>query len=618
MNAIYDYSIKRKVMTVILLACFAVSLVTVVAFVLYDVTIFKQSMVRNLVSQSRLIAENSSAALAFNDQDDAKKVLASLRSEPDVVAAAIYDQHGRLFANYPAGNTGVPPKPEKWAYKFQNHSLCIYQPVVYTGEQLGTIYLQSNLGALTQRLRLYTVISLLILLVSLLVAILLSNMLQRRISRPIVALAKTARAISLQQDYSIRAGRLSNDELGLLTDSFNNMLDRIQNSDSALRAREAQFRFVTNQAPVLLAHLDSEYRYKFVNKPYASIFGREPEEIVGMRAVEVVGAAQFEAERSYMEKVLAGDQIQFELEMTSAQNEQRWSHVEYTPEKDSDGRTIGFVAVHTDVTLRKRAEMDMQQARDQALAASRAKDNFLAALSHELRTPLNPVLLIASDAAGDKDLPATIRRNFEIIGKNVELEARLIDDLLDLTRIARGKLHLKLQKLNLNEIVQDVISHFEAEVLDKQIELCRDLKAAPATVEGDAVRLHQILWNILKNAVKFTPNQGKISISTQTQNKVLHIQIMDTGIGITPEELERVFDAFSQGDHATENSHRFGGLGLGLAITRQLVEMHRGKICARSKGRDKGACFEIQFPGAWADHGAEPAGVLVVTDGVGG
>lgn len=601
MNAIFESSIKRKVMIVILLASVVVAVVTVVAFVLCDVLTFRQAIVRNLESQGQLIAENSAGAVAFNDKDDAENVLSSLQTQPHVVAAAIYDQNGHLFAKYPAdiSDSRLPQKPERWAYKFQNGSLCIFQPVVRAGATLGTIYLQSDLGALTQRLRRYFEISLLILGVSFLVAVLLSNMLQRRISKPIVALAKTARSISERHDYSIRASRLSNDELGLLTDSFNNMVERIQNSDSALRAREAQFRLVTNHAPVLLAHLDRNYRYKFVNKPYASHFGRNPEELIGQLASEVAGPAQFEAARPYIERVLAGENVQFELETVDADNERRWSHVEYAPEKDADGRTIGFVVVHTDITSRKEAELEMAQARDQALAASKAKDDFLAALSHELRTPLSPVMLIASDAAANKELPAEVRRNFEIIGKNVELEARLIDDLLDLTRIARGRLGLNLQKINVNELLKDVIAQFQGELAAKQIQLSPDLRASPATVEGDAVRLQQVIWNVLRNAVKFTPRNGIISIITQTREKRLSIQISDSGIGITPEELKRVFDPFSQGDHASVNSHRFGGLGLGLAIAKQLVELHHGRISAFSEGRDKGASFLIDLPGAW-------------------
>lgn len=598
MTSPYTSSIKRKVMAVILMASSAVLLVTVVAFVAYDLITFRRAMVQNLVSQGRLIAENSAAALAFNDEKGAARVLSSLRATPHVTAAAVYDQNGFLFAVYPAGmtNDDLPSKPGRWAYKFENNSLCIFQPVVYSGTRLGTIYLQSDLSALTQRFQLYCAISLVIMLVSFLVALMLSNTLQRRISRPIVALAQTASAISDRRDYSIRALKLSDDELGLLTDSFNNMLEKIQDGDSALRAREAQFRLVTNHAPVLLAQMDRQYRYKFVNQPYASYFGRQPEEIIGKSAVEVVGPVQFETERPYIDRVLAGHSVQFELETVNPQNERRWSHVEYTPEKNGDGSVVGFVSVHTDVTLRKQAEMEMKRARDQALAASRAKDDFLAALSHELRTPLNPVLLIASDAAADEHLPREIRRAFETISKNVELEARLIDDLLDLTRITRGKLSLNLRPVNVHEILRDAIANVQSELAEKRIELAREFRAGQVVVEGDSVRLQQIFWNVLKNAVKFTPQNGRISLQTWTDGNWLKIRISDTGIGMTPEELSRVFGAFSQGEHAIENSHRFGGLGLGLAISQQLVELHRGKIAASSEGRDKGASFIIELP----------------------
>jgi len=433
MDQTYQSSIKRKVMAVILLASVVVSLLTVIAFVVCDVVTFKQTLVRNVLSQGRLIAENSAGALAFSDQADAENALASLRSEPHLVAAALYDKQGHLFAKFPANapDSSFPPKPEKWAYQFQNHSLCIFQPVVRSGATLGTVFLQSNLQGLTERLRRYAEISFIILVLALLVAVILSNMLQRRISTPIVALAKIARAISEQQDYTIRASRVSNDELGLLTDSFNTMLERI---------------------------------YK--------------------------------------------------------------------------------------------TEIEMRQARDEAVAASHAKDDFLAALSHELRTPLNPVLLIASDAAANLELPAAIRKDFETIGKNVELEARLIDDLLDLTRVARGRVQLNLRKIKVNDLLQEVIAHFQAELDGKQIELSRDLRANPDVIEGDPVRLQQILWNVLKNAAKFTPEKGKVSVITQTADNTLKVEIMDTGIGITPNELKRVFDPFSQGDHAAENAHR--------------------------------------------------------------
>jgi CheY-like chemotaxis protein len=230
-------------------------------------------------------------------------------------------------------------------------------------------------------------------------------------------------------------------------------------------------------------------------------------------------------------------------------------------------------------------------------AASRAKDDFLAALSHELRTPLNPVLLIASDAAKNRELPPGIRANFETIRKNIELEARLIDDLLDLTRIVSGKLSLETQDLDPHSVLRDAIKAIKVEVEAKKIRMRLKLTAKQRSVSGDAARLQQVFWNVLKNAVKFTPAKGKIIVDTSTASDdgPLLVKITDTGIGMTPEELARVFSAFSQGDHARD-SHRYGGLGLGLAISQKIIELHAGRIHASSRGRNQGSIFTIELP----------------------
>jgi signal transduction histidine kinase/CheY-like chemotaxis protein len=238
----------------------------------------------------------------------------------------------------------------------------------------------------------------------------------------------------------------------------------------------------------------------------------------------------------------------------------------------------------------------LKLAHEETLAASRAKDDFLAALSHELRTPLNPVLLVASDAANNPQLPAGTRADFEMIRRNVELEARLIDDLLDLTRITRGKLLLDWQLLDAHHVLQEAMATVRMEAEKKEIRLAPVLHAGDHAVYGDSVRLQQVFWNVLKNAVKFTPEGGKITVKTFTQDERLFIQIIDTGIGMNSEELKRAFDAFSQGDHAEGGAHRFGGLGLGLAISRMLVELHSGSIHASSEGRGQGATFLIQLP----------------------
>jgi CheY-like chemotaxis protein len=240
--------------------------------------------------------------------------------------------------------------------------------------------------------------------------------------------------------------------------------------------------------------------------------------------------------------------------------------------------------------------VQLKRAHTDLLAASRAKDDFLATLSHELRTPLNPVLLLASDAMNNRDLPPRIRADFNTIRKNVEMEARLIDDLLDLTRIARGKIILEKHFINLRTVLQDAIAQVQEEINQKQITLDVQFKASQHTVYADAVRLQQIFWNLLKNAVKFTPNGGKIAVETSLQDKKLLVKISDTGIGMAPEEIAGIFTAFSQGEHVAANGHRFGGLGLGLSISQKLTEFHSGKIIASSAGRNKGSTFTVELP----------------------
>ncbi len=262
-----------------------------------------------------------------------------------------------------------------------------------------------------------------------------------------------------------------------------------------------------------------------------------------------------------------------------------------------EARTADLSRVNEELLERERA---LKASETRALAASRAKDDFLARLSHELRTPLNPVLLLASDAAGNPDLPADVRAHFDMIATNISLEARLIDDLLDLTRIARGKLSLDLRPTDVHVVVKEALEMVRGDVEQKRLTVELKLDADQHKIHGDDVRLQQIFWNVLKNAVKFTPKDGRITVETASpaSSSTIEVRITDTGIGMTPAEIARVFDAFTQGDHAgpSGQSHKFGGLGLGLAISRMLVELHTGTISVSSAGRDAGTTFLVELP----------------------
>jgi len=227
------------------------------------------------------------------------------------------------------------------------------------------------------------------------------------------------------------------------------------------------------------------------------------------------------------------------------------------------------------------------------------------------------VLLLASEAADNARLTAEVRADFATIVKNVRLEARLIDDLLDLTRISRGKVALDLRAADVHGGLEDALAMAREEIEAKQITVTLKLEAARHVVLGDDTRLKQIFWNVIKNAAKFTPAAGRIHIATAmvAATEEVSISVTDTGIGMTPAELKRIFEAFSQGDHAAPGStSRFEGVGLGLAISRVMVEMHSGSIRATSPGRDQGTMITIKLPLLRAGDSwpaAAPAGAAV-------
>jgi signal transduction histidine kinase len=282
------------------------------------------------------------------------------------------------------------------------------------------------------------------------------------------------------------------------------------------------------------------------------------------------------------------------------------------PLRNDARQIVGVTCAAFNITERKLLDRELEQRAAEFEHANRAKDRFLAALSHELRTPLAPVLMAAGALAERADLPQSVREDLAMIQRNVELEARLIDDLLDLTRIARGKLGLHPEPVDLHTLIRDVLeSCCSSDINAKRQRISMDLQAREFTVWGDGARLQQILWNLIKNAVKFTPENGAIAVATRNEpvsgngngngdrdgdakaRPALVIEVIDSGVGIAPEMLPRVFDAFEQGSH--EVTRQFGGLGLGLAISKALVDLHGGAIAAHSDGHGRGAVFTIQL-----------------------
>lgn len=248
-----------------------------------------------------------------------------------------------------------------------------------------------------------------------------------------------------------------------------------------------------------------------------------------------------------------------------------------------------------DAVGRVLAQANAARALAEAEAASRAKDRFLAILSHELRTPLTPVLTAVQMLESATDVPMELKQTLNLISRNVELEARLIDDLLDLTRISRGKLQLQPSPTDLHEKLTNALQTVQDEARGKRLSIQLNRRATLTTVMTDPTRLQQVFWNLLKNAVKFTPEGGQITIKTfDAAPGRVGVEITDTGIGIAPEALSRIFDAFEQANR--EVTRQFGGLGLGLNISKALIEAHGGQLRGTSEGLGHGATFTIELP----------------------
>jgi PAS domain S-box-containing protein len=331
------------------------------------------------------------------------------------------------------------------------------------------------------------------------------------------------------------------------------------------------------------------------NAAAEEMYGYTADEIVGKPIHVMVPADRIDELKEIYSSVLAGDRVEhFETERLRRDGERLQVSISISPIHDRTGRIVGLSKIARDIGPRKQIESALQQ-------ANAAKDQFLAALSHELRTPLTPVLALVSDLAEDPQLPPAVRAKLAVVRRNAELEARLIDDLLDLTRITHGKLEIKPEVTDLYEVMEhalDICCRQEVEA--GRLKTVRDLAASERHVWGDASRLTQVFWNLFKNAVKFMPEGGELRVrtaieeSTAPPGRRLRVEISDTGIGIDPVTLPRIFNGFEQGPRAI--TRQFGGLGLGLAISKVIVDLHGGHLSATSAGLGQGATFTVELP----------------------
>lgn len=371
--------------------------------------------------------------------------------------------------------------------------------------------------------------------------------------------------------------------------------------NAELRQSEERFRALSACAPIGIILTDTAGRCTYSNPACQAIFGFSLEEMGDRSWLQAVHPEDQEAVTAeWSAYIQVGGEQASEFRLQRQGRGVRWIQVRSSPLHSDQGERLGYVSAIADVTERKQAEearaqfVREQVARAKAEEANRVKDEFLAVLSHELRTPLNPILGWSRLLREGKLDAATTNRALETIERNAQLQTQLIEDLLDVSRILQGKLSLKIGRVSLTATIEAALEtvHLAAEAKSIQLQTFCAPEVGP--VLGDANRLQQVVWNLLANAVKFTPSGGRVEVHLACVGSQAQIQVSDTGQGIKPEFLPHVFEYFRQADGTT--TRVFGGLGLGLAIVRHLVELHGGTVWAESLGEGQGATFWVRLP----------------------
>jgi two-component system, sensor histidine kinase and response regulator len=629
-------SIERKLTFVMLTTSLLGLSVACIGFEIYERVSYRGAITSELTALADTLGGNTTASLAFNDRQSAADILSALKAERDVVAACLYDKNEDLFAQYQRGAGGPDcrvPTSQNVRPRFEAESVTLYRTIFLGGEKAGGIAIVSDLDAFHAKLRQYTEISGAVIFCSALATFLVSSRLIRLITGPILQLAEVAGRVTEREDYTLRAVATGDDEVGRLIAAFNQMLDRIQQRDAALknsndqlesrvqeRTRQLQqevderiraeetlsvergmLRALIDNVPDFMYVKDAESRFVVANASLARSRGlKSPDEMLLKSDFDFYPEELASGYYIDDQQVIRSKQPLFDREEESFDSlgNKIWVLTTKVPLFDKAGHVIGLAGVGRDITERQRTEREMQAARETAEAASRAKSEFLANMSHKIRTPLNGVIGM-TDLALETELNAEQRECLETVKTSADSLLTVINDILDFSKIEAGKVELDPLDFNLRDSLEATLKTLALQAHGKGLELlCEVASAVPPAVRGDPGRLRQILVNLIGNAIKFT-SQGEVALGVSAvemgaKECLLKFTVSDTGIGIAPEKQKLIFEPFTQAD--TSTTRQYGGTGLGLTISARLVAMMKGTIWVESElGRGTRFCFTARM-----------------------
>ncbi|MCW3110008.1 MAG: hypothetical protein JWQ09_4514 [Segetibacter sp.] len=613
-------------MRLVLVTSGVVLFLTCAGFSAYEFFTFRQANKDRLSTLGEIISANSTAALAFQSPEDAEEILNALKAEKHIVAACLYDNKGNLFATYPVTipKYNLPLHPATDGFNYVDNHLQGFLPVTQENKRLGTLYLQADMKAIYTRFQRYAIIALLVIAVSVFVAYFLSRKLQKKISEPILALAKTAGNISDMNDYTVRAKKFDNDELGVLTDAFNQMLTQIEKQNAEItsfnHALELKVNERTNeleQANIelklksefeetiidssvdIIAVFDKDFKYVILNKYGKEVYGLQDKDVNGKNILEVFPQIKTSVMYYNLQKTFQKGEMIFDQYYISHISDRVMQNF-FIPLLDKDGTVYRVLVVGHDITEISEAHKKLKLINKQLEKSNLDLEQFAFVASHDLQEPLRKIQTFSQLVEKHLEDKETIKKYLSKVISSAARMTDLIKAVLNYSRLSNEKGQFEL--VDLNEVVENIKTDLELKIIEKEAVIQVDKLPV---LHGDRLQLNQLFLNLISNSIKFSKRNPEIKISSSIINKrelkaidgfngaekFVELIFKDNGIGFEQQYAEKIFTVFQR----LHGKQEYPGTGIGLALCKKIIDNHHGHISVRSEP-GKGTSFKILLP----------------------
>jgi PAS domain S-box-containing protein len=581
----------RGRLTIIILVTIAGALLTMTVALLYrDLSEYRKSLTADMQGEAGIMALLAANAMAFDDHRVATRNISALSEKSAVLSAGLYRTDGSLYTSYVREGAVPPPArladPAPGVQVNRNH-VQVVREIEHNDELLGVVYLIATYDVWA---RIFAYLGILgtILLISMGVALALAASLRRAIIAPVEELAAVADDIVTRRDPGRRAPEVPVEEFSVVARAFNSVLDESEQRTRALRQSERLYRAIGESIDYGVWVCDADGRNVYASDSFLRLLGITQAQCADLGWADLLHPDEVEGTAAaWRDCVRSGEFWYREHRFRGADGAWHPVLAQGVPIHDDEGRVTGWAGINLDISRIKRTEDALRE-------ADRRKDDFLATLAHELRNPLAPIRHAAKLLGMAGMDPAQSQAARDIISRQVARMALLLDDLLEISRITRGRLELRKARTTLAELVKAAVETSKPLLDAKGHEFVVLVPDVVVEMEVDALRLSQALSNLLTNAAKYTDQGGRVVLHASCEDGVVAFTVTDTGIGVPASALPTIFEMFSQVDSAIDRSE--GGLGIGLALVKGLVLLHGGTVEAASDGPGKGSTFTIRLP----------------------